>query len=252
MGSWVSSSTTLLAGVAALPWRTGGSPCSATATAPRWEWRGSAGAWRRSTPARLASGATSQAGGAASSCAPSSTRDAVHGFLAALATQARERSLKVVQLDPPRRASRYFQHDGRLHSVQPDAFGILRRGDDLWPFFLEWERRAVRPVTMAARLAPYLRYYASRRPTDDHGTQPSVLVVFDDELAASHFLRVAREEMGRARVELPLRVSYRQLLEREGALGQVWLKPHGRNRRTPDCLPAWLRSPAPVPPVIGG
>ncbi len=82
--------------------------------------------------------------------------DAVHGFLAALATQARERSLEVVQLDPPRRASRYFQHDGRLHSVQPDAFGILRRGDNVWPFFLEWERRAVRPVTMAARLAPYL------------------------------------------------------------------------------------------------
>ena len=49
--------------------------------------------------------------------------DAVHGFLASLATQARERSLEVVQLDPPRRASRYFRHDDRLHSVQPDAFG---------------------------------------------------------------------------------------------------------------------------------
>ncbi len=153
--------------------------------------------------------------------------DAVHGFLAALLTQARERSLKVVQLDPPRRASRYFQHDDRLHSVQPDAFGVLRRGDDVWPFFLEWERRAVRPVTMAARLAPYLRYYASRRPTDDHGAQPAVLVVFDDELAASHFLRVAREEMGRARVGVPLRVSHRRLLDREGPLGRAWVRPDG-------------------------
>ena len=71
--------------------------------------------------------------------------DSVHGFLAALATQARERSLEILQLDPPRRASRYFQHDGRLHSVQPDAL---------------------------------------------------LLVVFDDELAATHFLRVARENMG--------------------------------------------------------
>ena len=52
--------------------------------------------------------------------------DAVHGLLAALATQARQRSLDVLQLDPPRRASRYFQHDDRLHSVQPDAFGIIR------------------------------------------------------------------------------------------------------------------------------
>ncbi len=153
--------------------------------------------------------------------------DAVHGFLAALVPQARERSLEVVQLDPPRRASRYFQHDGRLHSVQPDAFGVLRRGDEVWPFFLEWERRAVRPVTMAARIAPYLRYYASRRPTDDHGTQPAVLVVFDDELAASHFLRVAREEMGRARVEVPLWVSHRRLLGREGPLGRAWVRPDG-------------------------
>ena len=148
--------------------------------------------------------------------------DAVHGFLAALATQARERSLEVVQLDPPRRASRYFQHDGRLHSVQPDAFGVLRRGDKVWPFFLEWERRAVRPVTMAARLAPYLRYYASRRPTDDHGAQPQVLVVFDDELAASHFLRVAREEMERSRVEVPLWISHWRLLAQEGPLGRGW------------------------------
>ena len=153
--------------------------------------------------------------------------DAVHGFLAALATQAHERSLEVVQLDPPRRASRYFRHDERLHSVQPDAFGILRRGDDVWPFFLEWERRAVRPVTMAARLAPYLRYYASRRPTDDHGAQPAVLVVFDDELAATHFLRVAREEVGRARVEVPLWVSHGRLLEREGALGRAWVSLDG-------------------------
>ncbi len=145
--------------------------------------------------------------------------DAVHGFLAALVEDARSKLLEVVQLDPPRRASRYFQHDGRLHSVQPDAFGTLRRGDEVWPFFLEWERRAVRPVTMAARLAPYLRYYASRRPTDDHGAQPAVLVVFDDELAASHFLRVASEEMGRVKVKVPLNVSHRGVLEREGPLG---------------------------------
>ena len=148
--------------------------------------------------------------------------DAVHWFAAVLARQAHAGSWKVAQLDPPRRASRYFSLDGRLRSVRPDAFGVLRRDGRSYPFFLEWERRAVRPVTMAARLAPYLRYFSTRRPVDDHGTLPSVLVVFDDELAASHFLRVAREEMRRAGVEVPLWVSHRSLLEGVGPLGPTW------------------------------
>ena len=147
---------------------------------------------------------------------------AVHGFVGALAGQARDDGCEVEQLDPPHRASRYFRHRDRLYSVHPDAFGLLRREGKPWAFFLEWERRAVRPSTMAARLAPYLRYYASQRPTDDHGLRPDVLVVFEDELAADHFLRVARREMKRARVDLPLRVSHRALLDREGPLGGAW------------------------------
>ena len=53
-------------------------------------------------------------------------------------------------------------------------------------------------------LAPYLRYYSSLRPLDDHGTRPAVLVVFDDEIAMTHFLRVAREEIRAERVTVPL------------------------------------------------
>ena len=83
-------------------------------------------------------------------------------------------------------------------------------------------RRIRQLLRMAAQLAPYLRYYASRRPTDDHGTRPAVLVVFEDELAASHFLRVAREEANRTGVEVPLRVSHRRLLPRVGPLGEAW------------------------------
>ena len=156
---------------------------------------------------------------------------AVHRFLAALADQARAAGWQVAQLDPPRRASRYFRHDGRLHSVLPDAFGIMRRGNETVPFFLEWERRAVRPVTMAARLAPYLRYYSSQRPLDDHGVQPVVLVVFDDELAATHFLNLARREMNRAGVEVPLRVSHRAALARPGPMGRAWFMPGDLERR---------------------
>ena len=109
-----------------------------------------------------------------------------------------------------------------MRSIHPDAFGVLRRGTDTWPFFLKWEWRAVRPATMADRIAPSLRYYSSHRPTDDHGSRPTVLVVFEDEIAQTHFLRVARDEMARMGVNVPLRVSHRSLLERVGPLGQAW------------------------------
>ena len=155
---------------------------------------------------------------------------AVHGFMASLAGQARSIGWELSQLDPPFRASRYFRHGvlsaqaGGLRSIHPDAFGVLCRGDRKWPFFLEWERRAVRPATMAARLAPYLRYYSSRRPTDAHDARPVLLVVFHGELAPTHFLRVAGEEMQRTGIEVPLWVSHRSLVDDLGPLGRVWRK----------------------------
>ena len=150
---------------------------------------------------------------------------AVHGFLAALTAQAPLLGWEIVQLDPPRRASRHFRHEGRMRAVNPDAFGVLRRGDATWAFFLEWERRAVRPSTMSQRLAPYLRYYSSHRPTDDHGTRPSVLIVFDDEIAQTHFLRVAREEMRAEGATVPLWVSHREAVHALGPLGRAWRAP---------------------------
>ena len=56
---------------------------------------------------------------------------------------------------------------------------------------------------------------------------PLALVVFDDDIAASHFLRVAATEMRRAGVKLPLWVSHRDALERFGPLGAAWRAPGG-------------------------
>ena len=151
--------------------------------------------------------------------------DAVHGFVAALTTQARLLGWEVSQIDPPFRASRYFRHHEQMRSVNPDAFGILKRDGRVWPFFLEWERRAVRPSTMSERLAPYLRYFSSHRPTDDHGVQPSALVVFEDDLVQTHFLRLAREEMQAARVRVPLWVSHSKAIDALGPLGRAWRAP---------------------------
>ena len=83
----------------------------------------------------------------------------------------------------------------------------------------------MRPGTMAARLVPYLRYYSSKQLLDDHGEWPLVLVVFDNELAESNFHGVARREMDRAGVDLPLWVSHADMLERAGPLGKAWRDP---------------------------
>ena len=148
--------------------------------------------------------------------------ESVHGFLAALADQACAQGDALVQVDPPQRASRYFRLDGTLYSVQPDAFGLLRSGGRDHPFLLEWERRAIRPSTMTTKLGPYRRYYATQRPTDDHGVQPLVLIAFDDPLAADRFLRMLREQPWGDRERLPIRVSDRAVLERVGPLGRAW------------------------------
>ena len=179
---------------------------------------------RRCREVRL-SGGTSPVGGAGNSSGTSDHTDAVHGFVSALATQARLLGWEVSQVDPPFRASRYFRHHEHMRSVNPDAFGTLTRDGRVWPFFLEWERRAVRPSTMSERLAPYLRYFSSHRPTDDHGVQPSVLIVFEDNLVQTHFLRLAREEMQAAGVRAPLWVSHSRAIEALGPLGRAWRAP---------------------------
>ncbi len=86
---------------------------------------------------------------------------------------------------------------------------------------------AVRPAAMTERLRPYLRCYSSHRPTDDHGVRPNVLVAFDDDLAASRFLRVAADALAGTGTVLPILVAHRGLVEREGPPGRAWLAPGG-------------------------
>ena len=160
--------------------------------------------------------------------------ESVHRFMATLVTQAEDiPGCRVSTASPPHHAARYFRYGGRLRSIHPDAFGVVRVENRTYPFFLEWERRASNPSTMAARLAPYLRYYSSSQPLDDHGHWPLVLVVFDDPLAEANFLGVARSEMERTGVSLPLWASYRERLEKVGPLGLAWRNP---NVLEPSCV----------------
>ncbi|MCY3733739.1 MAG: replication-relaxation family protein, partial [Chloroflexi bacterium] len=151
--------------------------------------------------------------------------EAAHEFLATMADQARLRGWQLAQFEPPQRASRYFRYEDRLYSIQPDAFGVLSCDGIELPFFLEWERRAIRPSTMARKLAPYLRYYATKRPVEDHGAIPLVLVAFEDGLVADHFLRIAHERQQLSNVRVPLFVSDKNLLGLHKPFGPAWRSP---------------------------
>ena len=151
--------------------------------------------------------------------------EAVHRFVSQVAKQASESGNELTQLDPPHRASRYFRYEGAVRSIHPDAYFRMLTSDGRQAFFLEYERRADRPSTMRDRLAPYLRYYFTRRPLEDHGLIPSVLVVFEDELSADHFLTFAERERSRGNIDLPLSVSCRSELECDGPLGSAWRSP---------------------------
>ena len=148
--------------------------------------------------------------------------EAVHRFVSQVARQASERGHEFIQLDPPHRSSRYFRYEGAVRSIHPDAYFSLLTSDGRQAFFLEYERRADRPSTMRDRLAPYLRYYSTRRLLEDHGLIPSVLVVFEDELSADHFLTFARDELSRCRVEVPLFVSSQDQVDGTGPLSHIW------------------------------
>ena len=131
---------------------------------------------------------------------------AVHAYLASTILSARSEGWEIAQLEPPHRAARHFRHEDGPRSVHPDAFLMLSRGGDQRAFFLELERRAVRPSTMRQRFYPYLRYYSTTQSLDDHGVTPTVLIVVEDAIIAPHFRRNAQQEMRRLEVYIPLSI----------------------------------------------
>ena len=103
---------------------------------------------------------------------------------------------------------------------------MARRGNETLAFFLrvgaprgttQHHGRAPRSLTFA--------YYSSDRPVHDHGVRPTVLIVFDDPLVEARFHQIARAEMARTGVKLPLWVSHTEALEGLGPFGPVWRNP---------------------------
>ena len=148
--------------------------------------------------------------------------DALTGFAAALSTEAsRSRDYGILDLLPTSRSAIGYYYFGANYVVHPDASFTLDLREGYRYCLLEFERRAITPKRVRARLENYRRYFASRWPERDHGGQlPLVLFVFQTPYAEDAFLRVAARSNS-----APLSSSNLQTLTERGVLGDAWRLP---------------------------
>ena len=145
--------------------------------------------------------------------------DAVTGFAAALTAEAaRSEAYEVFDLQPTSRSTIGYKHNDTNYVLHPDAAFILGRWGYTRDCLLEFERRAITPKRIRAKLLSYRRYYLSGWSDRDHGGyEPLVLFVFENHKSERAFLRVA------AGINTsPLLTSNNELINRRGVLGDVW------------------------------
>ena len=149
--------------------------------------------------------------------------ESVHGFAAALSAQARDLEVELAQLDPPHRASRYFRLDGRLRSIQPDAFVMLHAGGERLPA-VPGVGAAGDPAEDDARPPGALPALLQHAPAGGRPRRPAA--------AAGRVRRSAGRDPVPARRPLgdgagadhrfPCSSRIRELVRRQGPLGAAW------------------------------
>ena len=157
-------------------------------------------------------------------------QDAINTVVASLSAEAaRSQDHHLLELLPTSRSSIGYRYQGADYVIHPDAtFWLAHRGD--WrPYLLEFERRAVTPKRVRARLKNYPRYFASGWADVDHAGQlPLVLFVFETHDAEDAFLLAAGAH------RLPICTSNLELINDLGVLREVWRWPPPN---TPNRLP---------------
>ncbi len=145
--------------------------------------------------------------------------DAVTGFAAAITAEAaRSEAYKIFDLQPTSRSTIGYKYNETNYVVHPDAAFILGRWGYTRHCLLEFERRAITPKRIRARLTNYLRYFRSGWAHRDHGEyHPLVLFVFENAQSERAFLRVAAG----ADISTML-TSNNELINRHGVLSEVW------------------------------
>ena len=157
-------------------------------------------------------------------------QDAINTVVAALSAEvAKSDDHFLLELLPTSRSSIGYRHQGQDYVIHPDATFWLSCQGDWRPYFLEFERRAVTPKRVRARLKNYPRYFASGWADQDHAGQlPLVLFVFETHDAEDAFLLAAGAH------RLPICTSNLEMINDLGVLREVWRWPPPN---APDRLP---------------
>jgi len=134
---------------------------------------------------------------------------------------ARSKVYGLLELLPTSRSSIGYRYQGQDYVIHPDAtFWMSYRGDR-HPYFLEFERRAVTPRWVRARLENYPRYFGSGWAALDHAGQlPLLLFVFETRDDEDAFMDAA-SYIDHA----PFASSNLEIIAQRGILADTWLPP---------------------------
>ena len=145
--------------------------------------------------------------------------DAVTNFAATITAEAAlSEACEVFDLQPTSRSTIGYKYNDINYVLHPDAAFILGRWGYTRHCLLEFERRAITPVRIRAKLLNYRRYYLSGWSDRDHGGhEPLVLFVFDTLRSERSFLRFI-DGVNTS----PLLTSNNELIIERGVLGDVW------------------------------
>jgi hypothetical protein len=114
--------------------------------------------------------------------------------------------------------------------VRPDGHGVYRGGDQLFHFFLEYDRGTTGVRPLVRKLNAYYEYLETGRFRRDYPYFPIVLVVTTSNAADRRFAKAARAaSVGRyTRLPLLLTATWRIFDDpnnQEGLLGPIWREP---------------------------
>ena len=156
----------------------------------------------------------------------------VNRFFARLAEDARRAGWHLAEWRNEAESTRRFvTQDGRTAWIRPDGAGVLVRGAEARPFFLEYDRGTLDAGDYPAKFEGYRRYYAGREWEADFDAAPALLFVCADARAEQRVALAASVEAS----DVPLLITTEWRYERDarnppGPLGRMWRTAEGGGR----------------------